>query len=94
MLPELRPGARTQLERVPAGIVFREIAPSTVLQLVGARARALSMIRQAVEPLPAYRLILGPDSQSAPELIRSLLSGEATAPRLHDSDPSAASRRN
>jgi hypothetical protein len=59
LLPVLTNHPSTQLEPVSAGTALAAVAPSSILQLPGAGARAFEVMGRLVGEVPSYRLLLG-----------------------------------
>lgn len=64
-------------EPISAGDALRALAPSTIFQLAGSRARALAHLAQLVRTLPCWRLQLGPDPTAAREPIAEMITSAA-----------------
>ncbi len=73
LLPRVVPGGHTRLEPVSAARALRALAPSSIFQVPGAGASALSAMAAIVRSLPAYSLELGPDRAAAPDSVSTLL---------------------
>lgn len=68
-------GDALRLRPVSAGAALVGLAPSTIMQLGGARQAMLTSMAGVVEGLPAFVLETGPDPAAIPEAIRGLLEG-------------------
>ncbi|MFN0094905.1 MAG: hypothetical protein ACKVVT_09020 [Dehalococcoidia bacterium] len=64
---------RPRIESIGGGAALTALAPSTLLQLPGARAEALRQMGRLARVLPAFRLHLGDDVRAVPDAIRNLL---------------------
>lgn len=73
VLPRVTGGERATIRRVSSTAALLSLAPSTLLQLPGARRRRLQHMVRTLERVPAYVLELGGDLGSVAPAIRSVL---------------------
>jgi len=73
VVPRIASNGQTATRSISAGEVFKALAPTTMLQLPGAGARALGMLARLVRRLPGYALELGTDFGENVSAIRSIL---------------------
>lgn len=73
LAPAISTRPQAELEPLSSAEITRILAPSTLLQLPGARGESLHLLARCAARLPGYRLWLSPDLASAPERIRTLL---------------------
>jgi hypothetical protein len=73
LLPTVTTNRRAALVPLSPAAAMLAAAPSTVLQLVGARERTMQQLAQFVRQLPCYQLRLGVDRQTNTEVLADLL---------------------
>lgn len=66
-------GGRCRVEPLSPGRALQALAPSTVLQLPGAGAKALSTLAALTRRVPTYALRLSPDPRDAPPVLAALV---------------------
>lgn len=59
--------------RISAAVAARALSASTTFQMAGTRPETLSLIRQVIDGLPAYGLVVGPDVALIPERLAACL---------------------
>lgn len=75
VVPKIAGGTECSAQALPRGEALRALAPSTMFQLPGGRAEALSRMSALLRALPCFRLKLGGDPAAAQPVLHGLLSG-------------------
>ena len=79
VVPVISGGRSSRLERTSAGTALLALAPSTILQTLGAGQHALITMKRLVARIPAYVLHLGHDLDSIPRELQRALTRTATS---------------
>ena len=69
VVPVISEGSASRLERAPAGVALRALAPSTILQLPGAGPVTLAMLSRLACWVPTFVLRLGHDLGAVPGVL-------------------------
>ena len=77
IVPKIEPGAGCKAEPVSPAEALRALAPSTIFQLAGGRARALELMAELVRNLPCWRLRIGSDPTAAQQPIAAIIQSAA-----------------
>jgi hypothetical protein len=78
VVPVISTGRSSRLERTSAGTALLALAPSTILQTLGAGQRALITMTRMVARVPSYILHLGHDLDAIPTELERALTGTGT----------------
>jgi hypothetical protein len=73
IVPQIGSGRGCTAERINPADALRALAPSTIFQLAGGRARAFEQMARLVRMLPCWRLVIGPDPRTAREPISKII---------------------
>jgi hypothetical protein len=73
LVPQVRAGAETSIERISAVQALRALAPSTLFQLGSSAAVDLRFLGDLVRAVPCFTLHLGSDLPRIPNVITALL---------------------
>ncbi len=73
LLPAFAGQAGSSIEATSPGPVMHALAPSTLFQLAGSSAADFQRIADLVKRTPCYRLWLGEDASSIPDVLKGLL---------------------
>ena len=73
LLPQVTQNTNTRMEACGSGEVLRALAPTTLFQLPGLREQSFNKMTDFVRQVPGFRLMLGEDSPSLPEIIKTFV---------------------
>jgi hypothetical protein len=71
--PRVGGDQKTVLVPLSPGRALMSLAPSSILQLAGAAAERLAVLRSLCQELPAYELVLGNDAGAIGAIVMELL---------------------
>ncbi len=73
LVPRIARGSGTRLEPVSPGAALAALAPSTLFQIAHSGSAAFAELAQLVRRVPCYELLVGDSPETAPAVIRDLL---------------------
>lgn len=73
VVPQIKPMSGGEARRITPMEALRALAPSTLLQLPGARSLALAQMVSMVREVPCWKLLVGPEPEAAGTAISSLI---------------------
>jgi hypothetical protein len=75
VVPKIVPGVACRAEVLPRGEALRALAPSTLFQMPGDRAKSLSRMSALIRDLPCFRLYIGNDPAAAQPFLEAIIAG-------------------
>ena len=77
LLPRVVEATTTRLERATPAACLAALAPSSILSLPGASGASFARLADFARRVPAWHLLLAPDLDAIPALVRGVLEGRA-----------------